>query len=567
MRGFTMKAVLGPCLIAILSGCGGSGNKAVIAPEPPTPVGTFGKVIPGVVENITGLMDVMSPPLPPQTYSHWQNLYLAKEIGSSGYLTGISFHYQGAMASAVTVPNLSIKVSHSNLENLGATFANNLGTGQGAQVTVRPTASFTFPAGAAGSWQKIAFATPFYYNGVDNLIAEFEVQGACTGRVLDACDQARGYQSVVFTYVNDPTGTTLDFLQLTKLHFAGGDHVPFLTSDMVNTAPFNTTGNNKMQMLYRADEMDGSGPIRGIGIRVGQETTAESFTVTMKVGHSSLSTLDTTFASNFNSGTPVMVADHVSFTVPAGIPADDYVWIPWTGTAFMYNGTDNLVIELDVSTATGSLGLRRSVGTAGVTRVLGSSGSLVGTVVDRVKYGVKLRFGGGNVDVITSGSGTVSMPFTDTSSTKSQHLYRAAELGSSGVITKIACRVHANSTLSTYDNFSVVLGHAANTMLSSTFSTNMTGGGTEVFRGTFTLPAGLKWGDWLEIPLTTPFTYDANKDLVIQLSSAPGNLHGVSMSDDNALRYYHGHAGSADSTTNTVTTLSNNITDVRLVLR
>jgi len=567
MRGFPFKAVFGLFLIVILAACGGGGNKGVSAPELPTPAGSFGKVIPGTASATTGLMDELLPPTPPQTYSHWQNLYLAKQIGSSGYLTGISFRYYGAMASDVTVPNLSIKLSHSNLENLNASFANNHGTGQGSQVTVRPAASFTFPAGADGTWHKIPLTTPFYYNGVDNLIAEFETQGTYNGRVLDGADTSAGYQSVVFTFTNLPTGTTSDFLQLTKLHFAGGDHVPFLTSDMVNTAPFNTTGNNKLQMLYRADEIDGSGPIRGIGIRVGQATTAESFTVTMKVGHSSLSTLDTTFASNFNSGTPVMVADHASFSVPAGIPEDDYVWIPWTGSGFTYNGTDNLVIELDVSTATGSLGLRRSVGTAGVTRVLGNSGSLVGTVADRVKYGVKLRFGGGNVDVITSGSGTVSMPFTDTFSTKSQHLYRAAELGSSGVITKIACRLHANTSLSTYDNFSVVLGHATNPALGSTFSTNMTGGGTEVFRGTFTLPAGLKWGDWLEIPLTTPFIYDASKDLVIQLSSSPGNLHGVSMSDDNALRYYHCHAGSADSTTNTVTTLSNNITDVRLVLR
>jgi hypothetical protein len=45
----------------------------------------------------------------------------------------------------------------------------------------------------------------------------------------------------------------------------------------------------------------------------------------------------------------------------------------------------------------------------------------------------------------------------------------------------------------------------------------------EVFNGDYKIPAGLKVGDWLEIPLQKRFKYDVAKNLILQLQSDAGS--------------------------------------------
>jgi hypothetical protein len=69
-----------------------------------------------------------------------------------------------------------------------------------------------------------------------------------------------------------------------------------------------------------------------------------------------------------------------------------------------------------------------------------------------------------------------------------------------------------------------------------------------VFSGAFSLPGGLKEGDWIEIPLSTPFTYDAGKNLVIQLSSDHGSsAHGCRV-EGSSTRYPARAAANFDRT-------------------
>ena len=65
-----------------------------------------------------------------------------------------------------------------------------------------------------------------------------------------------------------------------------------------------------------------------------------------------MTTLASDYAANY-SGSPVNAANAVSFTIPANVPANSYVWIPLPDAVFNYNGTDNLILEFDVTAATG----------------------------------------------------------------------------------------------------------------------------------------------------------------------------------------------------------------------
>lgn len=565
---FRSTAIL--ILTLLLSACGGGGGGSSTAPDdPPARKGVFARTVPGNNENITGFVDSTF-----HNRMRWQNLYRPAQIAGSGYITGISWRYNDLMADPVTCPSLTIRLSHSSLTTVSSTFADNLDNGRGKAVTVLSNKAITFPAGAKETWHRITFDTPFYYNGTDSLVVDFTATGPFGGRLLDACDTDLGYTCVVFDKVEGSlTGTTDDFLQCTRFHFEGGD-CAFVTDPNPNSLPF-TSGMDlrKLQVLYRPEEVGGSGPIRGLGFQVAEPTLHQNYTFSMKVGHTTLSELGHTFADNFNAGAPVTVADQVAITIPAGIPAGGYVWIPWTGAPFTYNGTDNLLIELEVTDPTGVVRLDHRTGSV-ITRILAVPGSAVASQWDECQYGVKFRFAGGNLDVITSGEGSVAMPFRSGASNKSQHLYRATELGTRGRISKLALRARTNVGSATdYGDFTVRIGHAglgAVDGLKNNFASNLAAGSVEAFRGTFTVPANIRYGDWVEIPLTTPFTYDTSRDLVLQISSAPGSSDiAVSMSGDSAAeqaRYADGHAAALDSAAESASTITDGVFDLRLVL-
>lgn len=553
-------------LALLLSACGGGGG-GTASNDPTAPKGVFTRTVPGANENITGFLDAN-----PNDHMLWQNLYRPDQIAGAGYITGISFRYNDLMDTPATCPAMTIRLSHSASTEILSIFSDNLNNGRGNLATVLSGKAVTFPAGAKDTWHRIDFDTPFYYNGVDSLVAEFDATGPFAGRLLDACDTDLGYACTVFNSTPGAvTGYVDDFLQLTRFHFEGGD-CAFVAEPNPNSLPF-TSGMDvrKMQVLYHPEEVGGSGPIRGLGFQVGATTTLQTYTFSMKVGHTTLAELGHTFADNFDVGTPVTVAEQVSLTVPAGIPAGGYLWIPWTGAPFDYNGTDNLLLEMEVTDPSGVVWLDHRAG-SDITRIMATPGSAVATQWDGCQYGVKFRFAGGNVDVVTSGAGSVTMPFG--SANKSQHLYRATELGTQGRITKLALRMHTNaSAATTYDDFTVRLGHAstgAASGLNNAFAANLAEGSVEAFRGTFTVPAGVRYGDWLEIPLTMPFTYDAARNLVLQISSAAGgSASPVSMSGDTAdeqARHSHSHAAALDSGADSASTVTHGIFDLRLVL-
>jgi hypothetical protein len=255
------------------------------------------------------------------------------------------------------------------------------------------------------------------------------------------------------------------------------------------------------------------------------------------------------------------------FSVLPNTPVGTDVWLPLTGS-FNYNGTSNLIVDITVNSATSLTSfMTDSSGTN--TRLCGSSTAPAAIApLGNTRYNIKLRFRGGSADVITTGSTEDLYPFNDSFNNIVQYLYRSGELGTSGTVTGIALRLSSPSpsVSTTYNGFAVVMGHTANTQLGATFASNMTDA-TAVYSGTFSMPAGLKTGDWIEIPLTTHFTYNAGNNLTVQLSALAGTVtHGTELELNNTL-YINRHSYASDNTAVTATGINNHLADFRLIFQ
>jgi hypothetical protein len=454
---------------------------------------------------------------------HLQQLYLASDINGAGYIQSIELRLNTATAGC-NCPDATIKIGHTSLGVLTNTFADNVEQGKGTLETVR-TGAFSVPAGSAGDYFTIILDTPFLYNGVDNLVVKFLVT-ACDDDITLWVDNTT---ALVHRMLHrfDLTATTGDlymYVLHTRFNFEGGvNPLEFAASPGIgNSFPFGNSY-NKVQLLYDATVINGSGPITGIAMRTGTfaVTTEESYTYTMRVGHSTLTDLTTDFNGNF-SGTPVTVADNAPFKVPADVPTGNYIWIPMPDGSFNYNGSDNLIVEIDVSASSGTT-LWSSITTSNQTRASGNSGSAIANDgVDTSQYDIRFRFNGGTMDNLTLANFNTAPPFSTIYSGR-QYLYTASELGTKATITKVALRLSsAPSTAADYSNFTITMGHTSLTELTDVFANNMDDA-TQVYNGTFGMPAGLIVGDWIEMALDSPFIYNGTGNLVVSFESDGGS--------------------------------------------
>lgn len=562
-----LRSVLGSLIalaaLTVTLACGGGGGSSNAALPPPTPAGTF------QTENFFQLnfADYTGNWADYHANFRWQLLYHPRAIRGSGYMTGLSLKYGSDMNTAITCAHARIRLSHTHLTDLNPLFVDNLNTGEGGQTTVLEDKTITFPAGLKNSWHEISFDQPFYFNGVDNLVVDTVYYGPCSAQLDDACTTDSGHDTTLRAGAYVASGVTSHVLPYMRWHFRGGNAtvceaagIPQTNNDPFRTGPFG----RKVQQLHKVERIKGAGPITGIALQVSGPTTEESYTLNLKMGHTSLTDLTSRFADNFNLDTPVTVAQNVPFHVPAGLPNDSWIWLPFPGEPFVYNGTDNLLLEMEVTSATGSLYLKTALGTTSE-RVYGDQGSSTGTP-DGWIYGTRLRFAGGNVDVIEDdGALAESYPLNSLTDSKTQTLYWASELGRKGMVTQVAFRLRADALSSNYPSFTLRLGHTPNTVLGSTFAANMTDAKT-VFSGTLTVPNGLKAGDWLAVPLSAPFPYDGVGNLAVEMSTQPGTrtnpLAGKSDGTRFPQRWAMGHTASATE----ATAIRDEISDLRFVV-
>lgn len=501
-------------LVTLIFSCSSSGGGG----QTPLATGTFIKT--NAVSISAGFAGHFSS-LDGLPYYRVMHLYNMK--GNSGYIKAIAFRANGAIPSPVSCPDITIKMGHTSVTGLSATFASNVEQGKGTLETVLANAQVVIPAVNDGDYFTIQLDKAFYYNGVDNLVVDFIRSGLCDQTIYLLADSLFNDHTVASTDPGSATGGLTTGELHTKFTFAGGDETIFNANyPDWSRCPFYLGTDvlcNKVQLLYNASEIDGSGPITGIAMFNYHATTAQEYTMTVRLGHSTKTDLTSTFADNF-SDTPVTVADGVVFRVPAGVQGGKPIWFPLNGSTFNYNGTDNLIVEIEVtdtSNATGNTSWFMSNPVGHNVRLVGDRGASTGSV-GPLGYWIKFRFNGGTMDVMTPETDSIG-PFGSPDHV-AQFLYGAHDLGTNAQIDKVAFRLSSSSNAEDYTGFSVVLGHTTNTVLSATLADNLDDP-TTVFSGTMSVPAGLKAGDWVEIPVSG-FTYDPGKNLTIQITTHGG---------------------------------------------
>lgn len=85
-----------------------------------------------------------------------------------------------SITTGLTCPDVTIRMGQTSLTSLTTTFANNVEQGKGPLATVLQNKQVAIPALGVGDYIKLTLDTPFYFNGVDNLVVEFIRIGACS---------------------------------------------------------------------------------------------------------------------------------------------------------------------------------------------------------------------------------------------------------------------------------------------------------------------------------------------------------------------------------------------------
>jgi len=516
----TLRMLVLLSLLAFTAACGGGGGGGASAPAKGTftkePFKSSAAGWGGVFDNGIATMRV-------------QNLYSgttgSNQLTGSGYITKIGFKADSSVVSAFTCTGVTVKMGHTSLGVLTTTYANNVEEGKGSLVTVVQDKTVTIPVLSAGDYITIDLTTPFYYNGVDNLVVDYIRAGTCTANVdLMYDDTGISGQAVQGPSIVSATGG-LDLPINTKFTFSGGENLVIAQDQAGDNANFIAPGQaGRTQMMILASDITGAGLITGMAIQPDTTTLGGMLTgVTVVLAHSAptITNLVANFAANrANSSSATTVVSNLTYTIPANL--DTPVWIPFTGS-FNYDGSSNILVDIIVSSATMTYVIDYK-NVVEIRTVTSSDPSAATGAARSRALQPTFRFKGGSIDAgigATSSSGQVFQG--DGDGAEIQSLYHASELGTGGSIASISLRLLGDSVAATHSNYTVKIGHTAKTTLiiADTYASNMDENLT-VHSGSFSIPAGLKAGDWITMPLSSAFTYNPTKNLAVLFSTAGG---------------------------------------------
>lgn len=514
-----------------------------------------------------------------------QSLYLADEINATGNINSISFRLALDLATAVSCPNTTISLGHTDITSLVPVFADNIEQGQGSLQTVLSDSTVNLSAGATGDWVTIPLTTSFNYNGVDNLVVQIETTTGCDAGVsIDILLSATGNRRNL-SFVTNITDGEADIAAAdliagaytstaqiwTRFNFAGGDNKLDFGGVNSNFYPFHSSNLPHSQHLYLASEVNGSGPITGLAFQMGTISAAASYTATISLGHTTQPVLSENFANNFDVDGSVVAANAVEFTIPAAIPAGEWFWVPLPDSTFSYNGSDNLIVDVLVTAGSGSNNFCRVASAVG-RRLLNDTDNTAATgTVDSTVLHIKPRFNGAPVQVMPIANATVAQVLgSAVTGGQLQSLYTPSIVGTGGTISSISVRLIEDSVAAAIPDYKIYMGNTSKTTFNTgdSYSSNMEVNQTLVFNGSFDIPAGLKAGDWVTIPLQTDFVYDATQNMSILFmadSASPGNNW---VSGSNSAASFPNHAVGRDDNLADINQnpdwFFNGIVDVRL---
>lgn len=487
------------------------------------------------------------------TDARFMLLYPASEIKASGKITSISFRYNADQAAS-RCSNMTIKMGHTDVTNLDediatavATYASNIEVGKGSFVTVLENTDVTIPAGNAGEYFTINLSTPFSYNGIDNLVVQISRTAAfdTTVPVRTHPVAAADTYYTIWGASNSPdpsaveavTGNRFAALPDMQFVFRGGENIVTTVNATDNGMSLAPGYTGRTQMLIFASDIKGNGLVTGLAIYPNTTTHATEVTavtgMTVRIAHlhSTTTALTTDFNGNYAGNTPVIVTQDLSYTIPPVQPSP--VWIAFTNGNFTYDGTSNVLIDISCTVSSGSYSVDYENVPDYRVAFSSSPGAEIADEIRLRAFQPILRFHGAPISVISDGASSSNYVF-NTSLHGLMGLYRPTELGTSGAITSVACRLYGTpSSAADYSHFKVIMGHSTSSVLSIAAADNFVEQHI-AFNGIVSVPAGLMPGDWIEIPLASPFEYDGKSNLVVWMgtyaASGAGVKHSCSMS-------------------------------------
>jgi hypothetical protein len=110
-------------------------------------------------------------------YRHAMHIYHSSDIKGSGYIESIAFRLNTVLGADVTCPNTTIRLGHTSkteFDGVDDNFASYVEEGKGSLVTLVDDTTVTMPAGLNGDYYILTLDSPFYYNGIDNLVVDVE---------------------------------------------------------------------------------------------------------------------------------------------------------------------------------------------------------------------------------------------------------------------------------------------------------------------------------------------------------------------------------------------------------
>jgi hypothetical protein len=103
---------------------------------------------------------------------HYQVVVLDSEINNAIQIQSVGWKRSPVGVDAATFQDFKIYMGYSTNDQLSGTFQNNYISGTRTLVFSRGT--YAVVAGGSGNWFTTTLDTPFWYNGSNNLIIEFE---------------------------------------------------------------------------------------------------------------------------------------------------------------------------------------------------------------------------------------------------------------------------------------------------------------------------------------------------------------------------------------------------------
>jgi len=304
------------------------------------------------------------------------------------------------------------------------------------------------------------------------------------------------------------------------------------------TAPINNDYNYSVsQQIYLNDELGDlveGGTITAIAFQASSDISGSTFSTQ---GFNNLDIrIGTTPNSTFTSWFDPAELD-ISFTYDIGLESiPDRSWITITlPTPWQYNGTDNIVVQVvdltpDKVTSPASRFRATNATTDNVskyayrdaTSIDPTNNSSWPSINDVRRPDLRITYTDTVANYVTIGSGgtnsgTHAPVHHQYNTSVSQQIFLNSELGvlaEGGTITAISFQAHsANFTTESINNLNVRIGTTSNTTLTSWLDPQTL---PITFTYDFTVQT-VAAGDWLTIPLPTPWIYDGTDNIVIQV--------------------------------------------------